>query len=66
MSLLYADNEDADAKRLDFALKVLEKAAGYEGQLAKPSSTIKVSPVEAEIYSQLQSEYFVVRTALVR
>ncbi|KFZ02357.1 hypothetical protein V500_00246 [Pseudogymnoascus sp. VKM F-4518 (FW-2643)] len=53
-----------DAKRLDFALKVLEKAAVYEGQLSMQDGTIKAFPAESETYSQLQSEYYVVRTAL--
>lgn len=62
---LYADKGLTDAKRFDFSLKVLEKAAGYEEQLNKPKVTVKVTPEEADMYSRLQSEYFVVRTALV-
>ncbi|OBT96970.1 hypothetical protein VE01_05545 [Pseudogymnoascus verrucosus] len=53
-----------DAKRLDFALKVLEKAAVYEGQLSMHDGTVKSSLEKSETYSQLQSEYYVVRTTL--
>ncbi|OBT49348.1 hypothetical protein VE00_00485 [Pseudogymnoascus sp. WSF 3629] len=53
-----------EVKRLDFALKVLEKAAVYEGQLSMHDGAVKASPAEAETYSQLQSEYYVVRTTL--
>ncbi|OBT69660.1 hypothetical protein VE03_00976 [Pseudogymnoascus sp. 23342-1-I1] len=53
-----------DAKRLDFALKVLEKAAIYESQLSITDGTVKASPAEAKTYSRLQSEYYVVRTTL--
>ncbi|KFY01778.1 hypothetical protein V490_00767 [Pseudogymnoascus sp. VKM F-3557] len=53
-----------DAKRLDFGLKVLERAAVYEGQLSMQDDTLKVSPAETQTYSQLKSEYYVVRTAL--
>ena len=45
---------------------MLEKAAVYEGQLSMQDGTVKASPTEAERCSQLQFEYYVVRTALVR
>ncbi|KFY45185.1 hypothetical protein V494_01110 [Pseudogymnoascus sp. VKM F-4513 (FW-928)] len=61
---LKAANSCIEAKRLDFALKVLEKAAVYEGQLSMQDGTVKESPAETETCSQLQSEYYVLRTTL--
>lgn len=63
---MYSDSWITDAKRLDFALSVLEKAAVYESQLSIRDGTIRASPAEAVMCSQLQSEYYVVRATLVR
>lgn len=52
-----------DNQRYDVAVKVMEKAAVYESILKK--SDKQVSPEDREIYVQMISEYFVLRTSLV-
>jgi hypothetical protein len=53
----------AELKQLDFALKALEKAAGYDEQLKNPKA--QLTPEDTEAHGKLGSEYFVLRTMLV-
>jgi hypothetical protein len=50
-------------ERLDLAIIVLEKAASYESDITNCKD---VSPEEVEFHQKLSSEYFVIRTLLVR
>lgn len=48
-----------------YALRVLEKAADYREQLEKFSLDKSISDEDVQRYSQLQAEFYLLRTSLV-
>lgn len=53
-----------DAKNFNFAFKVCEKATIYHDQLENCKTDSNVPADDVEAYSQLQAEYYIIRTAL--
>lgn len=51
-----------DGGQLEFALRVLQKAAEYNGRLQQLQGTL---PEESAASKALEAEYFILRTALV-
>lgn len=55
----------SEYNHLKYALRVLEKAADYREQLEKFSLDKNISDEDALRYSQLQAEFYLLRTCLV-
>ena len=52
-----------DQKQAELCLKVLERAAHFEDDLAKLEN--QISPEDGRVHLRLKAEYFILRTALV-